>query len=257
MANDLKHELEKIFDLLEKEGMLAGLNADRDKIIDQVMESISTQQSGLKLSLDDLDLRDSATRQKLCLALVSESVSQKLFPDGNNPNFDCKKLLELDDKKLKEELKKEFLTVINVFQPDEDKKFSPQAIDELAEKCSEKLTEMVEKIKEMDKEFKPMKDPAPDDPYTRALENLFGGIDPHKTGGIQSLVTQIVGNMAGIVDQNGDNALSNSFLDSVNRYDAKPDPLGIENAIKVRLEEVSSQSLYESPRPPGPGQIGK
>ena|SRR3990167_2291746 len=256
--NKLREVLENLFDDMQNKGMLPASSAQhKDQIIDSLVEDFTGPDKIKEIAYDDLKNIDGV--KFLCAAIAEKDLSHRLDPEKRfqfNDLFSDK----LDKKEEKEKLKDEIkciLKTLYVMRPDpHNKKLSD---DELEKKLNELAEGMANKLQaKKGKSEKETKEIFADE-LTKALENLYGGIDPTMVGGVQKVVECIIGNMSGIPSRNTGGPLSMAFIDSFTRPDFKSDALGIEHAIMTRLDAIGSDGMevtshFKAPpslKPPG------
>ena len=240
----LKEVFEQLFDDMQEKGMLpASSTQHKEQIIDELVKDFSGPDKIKDITFADLK-SNADTVRFLCAAVAEKDLSYRLDPEKRfqlNDLFNNKKLDEKEEKeKLKDELKC-ILKTLYEMRPEPDKKRLDD--DELEKKLDELADKMANKLQEKGgKSEKETKDVFIDE-LTKALENLYGGIDPTKEGSIQKIVHHIVGNMSGIPSRNTGGPLSMAFIDSFTRPDFKSDSLGIERKIMERLEAIGSSGM--------------
>lgn len=272
-----EHEVERVLiPIAEKlrtdpqKGYLAGLSKEQvNQLVSTVAKKIAANND-----LTSYHLKDVQFKETLGLVLATTFVAQV------NPrkSFDETILFrKMPMRQLQDILEKEIeksLAEANKLNPQPGKKpLSPEAIKAIAKIMaaeiyqdfvkSERQTFLYENQKALNlftdlymKEMQALKalPPRPEgprksaepDPAEEALRNLYS-MSPDKPGSITSVVQAIVGNYAGISDQNGLNETSFAAIDEFNRADWKPDPAGSENENRKRLLGLGSVYVHDTP----------
>lgn len=237
-ALDLIPILKKIANELQKKGMLPA--GEMNHLVKQVAEQL--KDANLKKD----DLKDKNIQKALSLSLIAEHIGSKNKKYKFNYRILFDKELSDDQDKfkltLKNELKK-LLLELNKLNP--QKKFTEKAIDDLCEKLARDLTKKfwAKSSQKCIAENNTAVD-ATAELLGLALKNLYG-VDPRFAGGQAIPVLNIIGNLTGIVQYQAHAGTSNAFIDELNRFDTKPDPLGIENSIRLRLDQICGKTLED------------
>lgn len=234
--------LRKILEeLLKKIQQLSNVMTSRpEKLLEAVEEKIlSVRQPSAE------DLNNKEFQKALCVAIMHELFAEKSPKDSPQLKFDYKKLfdkaLKLKPDELKKEIAnylKEVLLAINRLQP-KLKQRSVQEIEFLSTLLAKRGIDSYLRQKKASTLFQnsPTVD-AIGEALTEALRNLYGGKDPRIEGGFTAPVYRIVGNLFGIVNYSGGHEASAAFIDELNSFDGRADPLGVENQNLIRLNSI-------------------
>jgi hypothetical protein len=223
--NDVKKELDKLFDALAKKGMLKGAN--KKELVDTVMESI--EKAG---TMAKLDLSNPALLKTLSIALTSALV-MKLDPKANL------KLDLLFKDNLKPEEKdevKKILTTVNKFLP-KDLQLSDKELD----KVFDDITKKKNTDKDNDNQRPSMEQDNSNalDSATLFLQILLNTPNPYQITGGSFVPQSSVGDSAAIPDQNA--AFTNDELSQDTK--TKDNSLG-----QNKDQEMTSQEHEETPK---------
>lgn len=255
----LKEALEQIFDQLDAKGLVPN-NVNKDEVITNLLKNLKD------LDLNNKDLQNTKTQEKLLISVMSEVVSNKLGILGKEDpknKLDYKKLFspELTKDEMKEETKK-LLNNLNLsakllysnseflkLELKPGTKTLDKEIDEWAEKLAEKLDadeddELEENIS-MENVLEAL--------LTETITNLNGGDDPRITGEIQKTILVAVGNhldapYQGPVDYNAQTTLADQSRYDAGKYNYNSEE-GYAKTLDVAggLADVCANIFYDSP----------
>ena len=233
-------------DLMETYGKDAENNPIlvHEHIVMELMHEL--EKNNRQYSVDDL--HEHSTQHELTLQLIAGFIKTKVkdFKFDHTIFSTPTKEFEKDKEKLKERLELNLLnllTVLNELTPKPENKLKPDQLKFLAKNMANDLSNQTLRYTKVS-DNKNVLDTFSTfmmmllSGLTKSLKNLYGGIDPRFTGGINTPVLTALGNLMGIVDYNGVQATSEAFIDAQNRFDALPDPFGMENAIRQRLNII-------------------
>lgn len=242
--NELVKTLELMLDDMSKKGLIHGLNqTSKEQLAQTVAQNILSVQPDIKRE----ELLDPKFQKTLGISLIS----QRLMDTDKSlaPLLDYKKLFQFNkhdlyDEKSKNEAQKELKNVfkmlllkLNELTPASQRK-SDKELDALAGLMAKKAlnTYMQHADQPTMRQSNTMTSMMLEPLLELSSRQLLGGVSLNpNASAITYPVQNVVGNLFGIVDQVGGNQNSAAFLDAVNRYDAKDDPLGIEEQHKSLL----------------------
>lgn len=242
--NELIKALELLLNDMSKKGLIHGLNqASKEQLAQNVAQNIMSVQPDIKRE----ELLDPKFQKTLAIALIS----QRLMDTDKSlaPLLDYKKLFQFNkhdlyDEKSKNDAQQELkivfkmlLTKLNELTPASHKK-SDKELDALASLMAKKsLNTYMQKTDQLTmRQSNTMTAMLLEPLLELSSRQLLGGVSLNpNASAITYPVQNVIGNLFGIVDQVGGNQNSAAFLDAVNRYDAKDDPLGIEEQNKNNL----------------------
>lgn len=235
----LRDTLNLLWEELEKNGMLTQ-DMDRKGAIENLLFYFREN----NITITPEELHTTECKKMLCLALVTETIKNDHPDFGLNYAFMFKKDLTPEEQ----------IEVKNRFKP--ELKMLLKRLNELNADPKKRLTddELEFGVEELLKHFhveenKPSlsQNNAAIDIFAELLsaanKNLYGGIDPSKPGSVATPIYEFFGNLFNITNTRGENLISNAFIDSSNRFDAKEDPLGRKNVIRERLDAISFDSI--------------
>jgi len=245
IKSELSILLEKLLAEMEKKGMIKGIQ-DRKAVIETIRDTVLKLDPYIKSS----DLLTPEFQKTLRLALICQHLSQldKTFKLDNKIIFDPHK-----NKNDLQDLFKFLLIKINSFDP------SPMRISKLDHLAKEFVNNMLVYDLKQDKKsllafcaimlllssrLNMIENTKDDAEQKKALENLFGGVDPRR-GGMVKAVLRETGNLSGISKQSDSSPLSNAFIDNLTRPDTKEDYVGIENQNRQRLTTIISEIVLK------------
>jgi hypothetical protein len=240
----LKEALALIVKELQEQGLLPELK-NKKEMLEDVIEKVAAKILE-KCPRFEHNLDNGAFRKALSLAIMTEFVIEA---HPGNKNIEKLSYENLFDKSMQTttemqlELTKHFallLTALNELIPKPELRFSQENIQQHAERLALNTTQKLEEdsLAENEEAINCTCD-LTNDLLAETLSNLFGQ-DPRIAGSPMKYIFVFKGNLNSIVDQNGENDLSNAPIDALNRYDGKSDPHGTKNTIRERMEDISA-----------------